>query len=123
MSKNIIFNHAISNIRVYPKVEDWLTNYKVVNDFKLRVGYKFFIIPVYKIIPKAVVRGLAWEFVCDTNEFKHDRLFIEDDKFYYRPHCTIFLNNKSHQDVYFDSVEELNSYVDEIKSKAPHIIF
>ena len=119
---NIIFNHAISNIRVYPKVEDWLTNYKVVNDFKLRVGYKFFVIPVYKVIPKAVVRGWNREFVCDANEFKHDRLFIEDDKFYYRPHCIISLNNKSHQDVYFDSVEDLDKYVSDLILKAPHII-
>jgi hypothetical protein len=31
------------------------------------------------------------------------------------------MNDKSHKDVYFETVEELNAYVDELKSKAPHI--
>lgn len=123
MGKNIIFNHAISNIRVYPKIIDWESSYRLVTNFKLRTGYKFLVIPVYKNIPKAITKGwLSEDFVCDANEFKHNRLFIEDDIIYVRPHCTIFLNNKSYQDVYFDTVDELNSYVDEIKSKAPHII-
>jgi len=32
------------------------------------------------------------------------------------------LNNNSYQDVFFNTVEDLNKYVDDLIAKAPHII-
>lgn len=120
---NILFNHAISNIRVYPKREAWDTSYKLVHNFKLRVGYKFLIIPTYKKIPKAVIKGFWHEdFVCSADDFNHPKIYLVDETFYYKPHCTLFLNNKSYQDVFFNTVEDLNKYVEDLISKAPHII-
>jgi hypothetical protein len=31
------------------------------------------------------------------------------------------MSDKSSKEIHFDTVEELNAYVDELKSKAPHI--
>jgi hypothetical protein len=84
------------------------------------------ILPVYEIIPVAVVRtsGL-WEdrqgFVCELKDFKSEYYYFESDVLYEKPHCTICMNDKSSKQIHFGTVGELNAYVDELKSKAPHI--
>jgi hypothetical protein len=120
---NIIFNHAITNVRVHPKLEAWYTSYKLIHNYKRRIGYKFLLIPIYEKIPKAIIKGF-WpeEFVCSADEFNHSKIYLDGETFYYKPHCTLWLNNKSNQEIFFDTVEDLNKYVDNLISMAPHII-
>jgi hypothetical protein len=124
---NIIFNHSISNVRVFPKNEKWNTSLIVLNNFKRKIGTKYLIIPIYEIVPNAVIdehAGFSGEYYCTVEEFNQtsEKCYIEDDTIYYKPYCTIFYNNKGHEDIFFETVEELNLYVGELKTIGPHII-
>jgi hypothetical protein len=124
----ILFNHSISRVNVLPKYQPFRfeCSLSIVRNFKKKVGRKYWFFPVYEIIPVAVVRtsGLFEDqekFLCELKDFESKYYYFEDDEVYKKPHCTICMNDKSHKDVYFETVEELNAYVDELKSKAPHI--
>jgi hypothetical protein len=124
---NIIFNNAISNIRVLPKNENWNTNLIVLNNFKRKIGTKYLVIPIYEIVPNAVIdehAGFSGEYYCTVEEFNQtsEKSYIEGNTIYYKPHCTIFFGTKGYQDVFFKTIEELNLYVDKLKSVGPHII-
>jgi len=124
---NIIFNNAISNVRVFPKDKNWDNGLMVVNNHKRKIGTKYLIIPIYEIVPNAVVDrwvGYGDGYYSTVEEFNQtsEKCYIEDNTIYYKPHCTIFYNNKGSEDVFFKTVEELNLYVDELKLIGPHII-
>jgi hypothetical protein len=124
---NIIFNNAISNIRVLPKNENWNTNLIVLNNFKRKIGTKYLVIPIYEIVPNAVIdkhASFSGEYYCTVEEFNQtsEKSYIEGNTIYYKPHCTIFFGTKGYQDVFFKTIEELNLYVDKLKSVGPHII-
>ncbi len=125
----IIFTSNITKVNVFPKYQprSYESTLAYRENYKKRVGTKFLIFPVYEIVPHAVVReaGLfdsTEEFVCDLKDFKSDYYYFEDGVLYEKPHCTIYMNDRSSKDVHFESVDWLNVYVEEIKSKAPHII-
>lgn len=124
---NIIFHRAISNVRVYPKSENWDLNWhhKVVYNYKRKIGRKFLFFPIYEIHDKGVVEEGAFsdnKFYTMEEVSKWKKTYIENDKFYLKPHCTIFYGHKGSQDIFFETVEELNKYVDDIKNHGTHII-
>ena len=125
----IIFTSNITKIQVFPKYRPKIYESSLAyrKDYKKRVGTKFLFFPVYEIVPHAVIHegGLfnsTEEFECDLKDFKSDYYYFEDGVLYENPHCTIYMNDRSSKEVHFESVEVLNAYVEEIKSKAPHII-
>jgi hypothetical protein len=124
----ILFNHSITRVNVHPKHEPhrFECSLSIERNFKHKVGSKYLIFPVYETIPVAVVRnaGLFEDrqgFVCELKDFKSEYYYFEDDVLYEKPHCTICMNDKSSKQIHFGTVGELNAYVDELKSKAPHI--
>ena len=81
--------------------------------------------PIYEIHDKGVVEEGAFsdnKFYTMEEFSKWKKTYIEDDKFYLKPHCRIFFANNANEDVFFETVEELNKYVDELKNNGPHII-
>ena len=118
---NIVFNSSISNVRVYPKIKNYDLSYEVKKNFKVVVGRKFLIIPIFKNIPNAVVNYWSNKFICSVEDFQGVKSFIENDTFYYKPHCIIFFGNGS-QEVFFETIEELDKYVNDLKIFAPHIV-
>lgn len=123
----ILFNQAITRVGVFPKYKPnfFECSLVVVRDFKKKVGEKFLFFPVYETIHAAVIRkgcfGSSDKFVSELKDFKNDYYYFEDDVLYEKPHCTIYMNDKSDRTIYFETVEELNSYVEELKTKAPNI--
>ena len=120
----IIFNHAITAIYVYRKYKYYsFLSYRICHDFKMKVGKRFGIFPKYEKITCVVrTNGLFHEeFCCHLEDFKHDNLYIENGVIYENPHCTIVMNNDNKKVVYFDTVEELETFVEELQAKAPHI--
>jgi hypothetical protein len=124
----ILFNHSITRVNVHPKYQPFRfeCSLSIERDFKMRVGRKYLFFSVYKIIPVAVVRNTGLfhdhnEFVCELKDFKSDYYYFESDVLYEKPHCTICMNDKSSKQIHFNTVGELNAYVEDIKSKAPHI--
>jgi hypothetical protein len=124
---DIIFSKSITNIRVLPKSINWDTPLIVLNSFKRMIGTKYLIIPVYEVVPNAVINQYAsfsGEFYSTVEEFNKtsEKCYIEGNTIYYKPHCTIFYSVKGYKDVFFETIEELNLYVDELKTIGPHII-
>lgn len=117
---NILFNKAISEVAIYPK--------RVVhNTYDIRKSVIFidsfilFIIPVFKKISNAVVTEYGRRYICKADEFTHEKMYLENGIFYFKPHCEIILNTKKRHSVFFDTIEELNIYIENLTSSAPHI--
>lgn len=119
---NILYVHGITRVSVYKKAEYQQLNFKLVSNFKKRVGYKFLIFPIYENIGESVINYWSGEFYSTAKDFRHSKIFLENGKFYHKPHCLIYMSDKSSKDVYFNDVEELNKYVYELKLIAPNII-
>lgn len=124
---NIIFHRAISNVRVHPKSENWDLNWhhKVVYNYKRKIGRKFLFFQTYEIHDKGVIEEGPFsdnKFYTMEEVSTWKNTYIENDKFYLKPHCCIFFGGKGREDIFFETVEELNKYVDELKNNGPHII-
>jgi hypothetical protein len=117
----IILNNSITKIIVYKKCE-YCYPLSIENNFKRKIGKKWFIFPVYEIIPSAVVRWYDHSFVCSTEDFKSDKIYIEDGKIYYYPHCTFHMNDGSKEDMYFQTEENLLLYIKQFQKENKHII-
>lgn len=120
----VIFNHAITRIVIHKKMKYWgFGSYRINTDFKIKVGTKFGIFPKYeKITCVTIMSGLFEdEFYSTIEDFKHDFLYIEDNVIYEKPNCTIVMNDGKSKDMYFDTDEELEQYVEKLKLIAPHI--
>ena len=59
--------------------------------------------------------------ISSLDEYKEKNAYVENGKVYYYPHCTIYLMDESKKDVYFETVEEMEAYITELASSAPHI--
>ena len=129
----ILYTNAISEVFVKPK-SSFIPNRSIVRNYKKRIGRKFLFIPIYEIIPEAVINWWDDEFVCTVDEFnekkgrgytflcKNENSFIENENFYLYPHCVIVMNNGSKHSVFFDTVEELDEYIKDLKLNGNHII-
>lgn len=116
---NIIFTNSIKNVRVYKKCRLWDTNYKVHKQFKRKIGRKYLIFPVYDIVENVVVKTNG---LFDTQEEYHSTVdeynktskysYIENDIIYEKPHCRIWFGDKSYEEKYFDSVAELDDFIE-----------
>ena len=119
----IIFTSNIVSIRSFPKHKDSWPRYHVVRNFKKRVGYKFLIFPVYEIVEAAVLYS-PWttpRYHCELKDFESDTSYFENDILYDKPHCDIKTNDGKNSSKYFETVEELDNFVNDLLSKAPHI--
>jgi hypothetical protein len=119
----ILLNNSITKVIVYKKCE-YCYPLSIENNFKRKIGKKWFIFPVYEIIPSAVVRW-SWankEFVCYVEDFESDKIYIEDGKMYHYPHCTFYMNDGSKEDMYFQTEENLSLYIRQFQTENKHII-
>lgn len=113
----IIFNHAITSITVHPKsIHQW---YYVANGRKGGNRFLSFLFPGEKV--SGVYEYWSADFVGEVNGFTHERCYVEGDKVYYKPHCIIYMNDGSNKELYFETEEELKNFINDMKSKAPHI--
>lgn len=119
----IIYNHAITRVVAYPKIADYSLNFSIVNDYKKVVGRKLLIFPIYSAPHDAIVKWWSGDYYCAVIDFKHHELFVENGILFRKPHYRIFLSDKSHKDVYFETVDELNKAIEEFKVIAPNLIF
>ena len=130
----ILYTNAISEVFVKPK-STFMVNKSIVRNYKKRIGRKFLFIPIYEIIPEAVFNWWDDECVFTVDEFnekrgrgyvgiflKNEEVLIENETFYLYPHCTIVMNNGSQHSVFFDTVEQLDEYVKELKLNGNHIV-
>lgn len=119
----ILFLQSLTKVRVYPKVKDYDIKFVIRKNYKKRIGRKFLFFPVYEAPHDAVVKWWSGDYFCPVSKFKHKELFIEDGELFRKPHCRIFMNDKSYKDVYFETIEELDKYVEKLKSMSDTITF
>jgi len=118
--KKLLFKNNITKINIHYKLE--YDDYMLVHDHKLCVGYKYFIIPVYKKV-SAIVRTWNRNFICLPENLKNrsNKIYLEEETVYYYPHIDIF-NGKGYETIYFDTTDELDSFLEENKIfNIPHI--
>lgn len=107
----IIFNHAITRLYVKKKSINWY--YSIVTK---KVGPLF---------GKKVEKKFVHEAFCSLrplDEITWKNSYVEDDTVYWKPYCIICTSDNRETEIYFETEQELIKYVDELKSKAPHII-
>lgn len=114
----IIFVHAITSISIFPKRE----RERRIYSRKKRIGWKYGIIPIFET-KNYVCNRWNNEEISLVEEYNSiaTKSYVENNIVYYKPHCKIFMNNKSHQSVYFDTEEELYEYTNNLIAQAPHI--
>jgi hypothetical protein len=121
----IIFNQNICSITLHPSAM-YSNRFHVERNYKHKIGKKNWFIPIYEIIPEAIVyNGFSGKIYIGTvdefnNEEKNDSYF-KDGSLYEKAHCIISLNDGSSHKKHFNTEEELKAFVDEIKKQAVHI--
>jgi hypothetical protein len=121
----ILFNSNISEVRVFQKAKYYSSLCFGLG--KRKIGRRFGIFPVYEKCSALFYDwgGDYWGELEDYNSLDR-KTYVEvvdgEGRFYYKPHCTIYLNGGTHHEVYFETVDELTEYVNELKSVAEHII-
>jgi hypothetical protein len=115
-----IFTHAITSISVFPKSENYSRR---VYSRKKRIGWDWrSIIPIYET-KYYVYNWWSDEKISTVEEYNSiaKKSYVEDNIVYHKPHCRIFMNDKTNQDVFFETEGELYAYVENLTSMAPHI--
>ncbi len=124
----IIFNSNITRVNVHKKYKPnrFESSLKYVAVYRKKVGRKFLFFPIYEIVYHAVIRtggvfDSGEDFVCELKDYESEYYYFEDGILYEKPHCTIFMNDGKSREVHFNTVDELDKFVEDLKSKAPHI--
>lgn len=118
----VLFTNNISEVYVLEKTEVWDINLSIRNG-KRKVGNVLGIFPKYEKC-YGVFKWWSdeyWGTIEEYNDKSKDK-YIEDGKFYYKPYCVIVSNSGQKNEVVFETVKELLSYVEELKNMGEHII-
>lgn len=118
----VLFSNNISEVYVHEKTEVWGIELSVKNS-RRKVGTILGIFPKYE-----KCYGVFhwwddeyWGTVEEYNKNSTER-YIEDERFYYKPHCIIVSNSGEKNKVIFETVKELLSFVENIKTIGDHIV-
>jgi hypothetical protein len=116
----IIFNHAICKITVHPKSEN--ENREVVTLTK-RAGWEWKGLIPYPILErnKFVKRFWSDKIISSVDKYDEKNSYVDGNNVYYKPHCVIYLVDRSNKEVYFETIGEMETYVTELSSSSPHI--
>ena len=107
----VIFHHGIIRIIVREK-----QRYNYAKIITQRVG------PLFgKKTEKKFYKEL-WSSPVPIEEVELNNGYIDGDSIYWYPNCVIKMSDGGEKCVYFKTVADLEKFVDELKSKAPHII-
>jgi hypothetical protein len=101
-----IFKDQIVKICSYEKA---LNLHYSISETKVKVGFC-----KYEI--KKTIGSFLWgdgSIVLEDYKLSDDS-YIENDKVFLKPHCDIFLSNGEKEVKYFETKEELKSFVDEL---------
>jgi len=121
----ILFTNNISEVYVHEKTGVWDIDLSVRNG-KRKVGTIWGIFPKYEKFYGVYHwwNNEYWGTVEEFNKYSEHSTdkYIEEGTFYYKPHCIIVSNSGEKNKVIFETVEELLSYVEDLKKVGDHII-
>lgn len=119
----VVFTNNITSISPYPKSEEHWPSFYLVRNYKKKIGRKFLFFPIYEVVEEAVIRGIlsSSDFYCELKDFQSSRYYFDGDKLYNKPHCDIKMNDGKVRTKWFETEEELEAFVKDLASKAPHI--
>jgi hypothetical protein len=101
-----IFKNQIVKICSYEKARN--LHYSI-SETKVKVG-------IFKYEIKKTISSIYWMDyfkILEDYEMPNDS-YVENDLVFLKPHCDIFLSNGKKEVKYFETKEELKSFVDEI---------
>jgi hypothetical protein len=118
----ILFNNNISEVYVNEKRRLFHINY-IIGNGKRKVSTKWGIFPKYEKCYGLFSRwgGEYWGDIEEYIKIYGDE-YIEDGAFYRKPYCLIVSNSGEKNEVVFETVDELLSYVEELKNMGEHIL-
>jgi hypothetical protein len=118
----VLFTNNISEVYVHEKTGVWDIELSVKNG-KRKVGTVLGIFPKYERCYGVYHwwDNEYWGTIEEYNKKSTDK-YIEGEGFYYKPHCIIVSNSGEKNKVIFETVEELLSYVEDLKKIGDHII-
>jgi hypothetical protein len=117
----VLFNNNISEVYVYEK--EYVFEGLSIKNGKRKVGTILGIFPKYEKFYGVYYDwdNEYWGTIEYYNKSRTDK-YIEDERFYYKPHCVIVSNSGEKNKVIFETVEELLSYVEKLKTIGEHIV-
>jgi hypothetical protein len=118
----LLFVNNISEVYVYKKTKVWC-EYLSIKNGKRKVGNVLGIFPKYEKCYGVfdVWSDKYWGTIEEYNDSSKDE-YIEDETFFYKPHCVIVSNSGEQNKVVFETDKELLSYVEELKNMGEHIL-
>lgn len=114
-SFTIAYIHGISRVNVFPKYKEWE---RQIREVTFRSGFLWL-----KKTTKLCVCSWASDTPVDEWIAERPRYYIEDNELFIKPHVTIIYVDGKWRDEFFETLDELNTYVDQIKAAAPHLQF
>jgi len=117
-SYSIAYVHGISRVHAFPKYHE--QNYEVLYITK-RTGFLGLFGP--KVTTRCISGGwCSDEMPVEVWLDRKPNRYIEDDQIYMEPHADICYVDGKATTQYFKTVEELNSFMEDLKSKGVHVI-
>jgi hypothetical protein len=117
----VLFNNNISEVYVYEK--EYVFEGLSIKNGKRKVGTVLGIFPKYERCYGVYHwwDNEYWGTIEEYNKKSTDK-YIEEERFYYKPHCIIVSNSGEKNKVIFETVELLLSYVEDLKKLGDYII-
>ena len=112
-SYTLAFVHGISRVNAFPKFHDWEYS---VQEVKISSGF----LGLGKSEKKLCVG--SWGDWTPVDEWKSSNRYVEEGKVYMNPHADIHYVDGKRTTKYFDTVDELTEFIDQIKALAPSLI-
>lgn len=108
----ILINQAIVRLTINYKLE---SKRFIIDRKRVVVRRKFGIIPVFE--EKDYVFQYDGELFSSVENFTSARLYIEDGKVYFKPHCVIHMSDKTEHRIFFEDTGSLWKYKDDLLSQ------
>jgi hypothetical protein len=105
----ILINQAIVSLTINYKLE---SKRFVIDRKRVVVGRKLGIIPIFE--EKDYVFQYNGEPFSSVENFTSARLYIEDGRVYFKPHCVIHMSDKTEHRVFFEDTGSLWKYKDDL---------
>ncbi len=113
----ILFKQGIIKLTVHYKLE---SKRYFVGKKKVLVSRKLFFIPVYNNVDYVFEQtSFTGDPISPVESFRPKRLYVEDGKIYYKPHCIIHMSDKTEHTVFFEDTGSLWKYKNDLINSMP----
>jgi hypothetical protein len=112
MPHTIVFKNQIARLVVKPERKVENPDYKIVENYRVKVGVYLLFFPVYQTLQRAVLYDRffsGWGYLCTPEEFNSSgrEYRFKGDVLYRKPKCEIWTTDGKCTDRFFETDEEM----------------